>query len=81
MSITGKKIKEARIELLGLTQAELAGRLDIDPVNVSRWERGVTEPRIRHVRAVAEMANVPVAWFFEEFGRLRDLLEVEAEPT
>ena len=31
----------------GLTQRELANLLDLDPQTVSRWERGVKQPRGR----------------------------------
>ena len=58
-----------RLEVLGLTQSELADKLGIEAVNVSRWERGVVEPRIRHVRGIAELAGLPVAAFFTEKGQ------------
>lgn len=29
---------------LGITQAELSGHLDVDPLMVSRWTRGLCEP-------------------------------------
>lgn len=54
------------MEHLGLTQSELAALLEIQSVNVSRWERGVAEPRIRHIRKVAEMSGLPISWFFGE---------------
>lgn len=59
-------VKVARRELLGLTQRELAALLDIEPVNVSRWERGVAEPRLQHIRRLADLTGKPVSWFFEE---------------
>jgi transcriptional regulator with XRE-family HTH domain len=36
--------------LHGWTQRELAERLEVDPITVSRWERGVSAPRRRVVR-------------------------------
>lgn len=62
----GDRIKEARREHLAWTQRELAAKLDTDPVNVSRWERGVAEPSLRFVREIAELAGLPVSWFFAE---------------
>lgn len=49
-----------------MTQRELAVRLNTDPVNVSRWERGVAEPSLRFIREIAEIAGLPVSWFFAE---------------
>ena len=65
----GQHIRRVRLEVLGLTQRELAERLGIESVNVSRWERGVVEPRIRHVREIAGMAGLPVSDFFAENGK------------
>lgn len=49
-----------------MTQRELAHELDTDQVNVSRWERGAAEPKLRYVRRLAELSGLPVSWFFEE---------------
>lgn len=38
--MTGPQLRERRRKL-GLGQTELAAKLDVDPVTVSRWERGV----------------------------------------
>jgi transcriptional regulator with XRE-family HTH domain len=62
------RIKEARQTRLFLTQRELADKLDVEPVSVSRWERGVAEPRIRTIRELAALAETPVEWFFTENG-------------
>lgn len=62
----GQHIKRVRKEVLGLTQRELAEQLGIEAVNVSRWERGVVEPRIRHVREIAGLADMPVSDFFTD---------------
>lgn len=64
--MVGDRVKEARTKRLALTQRELASVLDIEPVNVSRWERGVAEPRLQHIRRLAEITGLPVSWFFEE---------------
>lgn len=50
MTIKPKAIWAARMKL-GLTQLEFAERLGVDPVTVSRWERGVSTPQGRGVRA------------------------------
>jgi transcriptional regulator with XRE-family HTH domain len=40
---------------LGLTQADLSEALDVDQGTVSRWERGLVEPRPETMRAIVEM--------------------------
>lgn len=46
----------------GYTQAELASRIDgIDAETVSRYERGVREPRIRRLIAIAEALEISPA--------------------
>jgi len=49
-------IRAAR-ERLGLTQLDLALRLDVDPATVARWERGATTPAMPALlmRAIADM--------------------------
>lgn len=64
--VVAERIKQARTEHLGLTQRELGDALGIDQVNVSRWERGIAEPRIKHLRELAVLAELPLSWFFEE---------------
>ena len=60
------RIYEARKRKLSLTQAELAAELGVEPVTVSRWERGVVEPRPAVIREIARMSGMPVSWFFTE---------------
>lgn len=67
-----ERIYEVRKHRLGLTQTEFAGRLtslrgkQVEPVSVSRWERGAVEPSLYYLRQIAELADLPVSWFFEE---------------
>lgn len=73
MSVGGQ-IKQVRTQRLGLTQHELAARLRSrrgktpEPVNVSRWERGVAEPSLNYLRQIAELAELPVSFFFDADG-------------
>lgn len=66
MSGIDRRVFEARKQHLGLTQRELAQLLNIEPVNVSRWERGITEPSSRNLRELARMAKLPVSWFYAQ---------------
>lgn len=66
------RVKELREQHLGLTQVELAFQLrsrhgkPIDPMNISKWERGVADPSLWYLRQLAGIAELPVHWFFEE---------------
>ena len=57
----------ARRRALGLTQEDLAARLQIERSTVVRWERGTTEPQPWLQPKLARALQVPV-------GRLADLL-------
>ena len=53
--MTGTEVRRLR-RRLGLTQAQLAARLGVHKLTVSRWERGqvrVTEPMSRLLRLLA----------------------------
>jgi transcriptional regulator with XRE-family HTH domain len=47
---------------LGLTQPELAGRLEVDPATILHWERGNTRPGAVHLgRITAFLGYFPLA--------------------
>ena len=59
--MTGTDVQRLRWKL-GLTQAELAARLGVHALTVSRWERGqvrVTEPMARLLRLLATVPTTP----------------------
>lgn len=64
--VLADKIAEAREKRLALTQKELGEEMGVDAMTVSRWERGVVEPRPRHLRKLSDLTGLPVAWFFDE---------------
>jgi transcriptional regulator with XRE-family HTH domain len=45
----------------GLTQKQLAALLDVEPITVSRWERGVTSPSLPRLRRIAEVTETTVS--------------------
>lgn len=63
---TSERIKHLREKQLLLTQTELAQLLHVESVTVSRWERGVVEPKFSNLRALAHLASVPFSYFFED---------------
>lgn len=49
-----------------MTQEELAIALDIDPMTVSRFERGVTLPSLVTIQQLAEVFGVSMAQMLED---------------
>jgi uncharacterized protein YjbI with pentapeptide repeats len=64
--IIGDKIAEAR-KKLNISQAELAQRLFISPQAVGKWERGESMPDIITFSRLAEILNVDLNYFSENF--------------
>ena len=54
--MNNKEIKSLR-EKLGLTQKELAARVRVDAITVSRWERGEQKPSQRAVRQLGRLSK------------------------
>lgn len=50
----------------GITQEQLALALDVDPVTVSRFERGVTLPSLPTLHRIAGVFGIPLARLFED---------------
>ena len=50
----GEKIRKLR-KTNGMTQADLAEKLDVCRQTVMKWEKGITEPDLDSIRAVAEL--------------------------
>jgi transcriptional regulator with XRE-family HTH domain len=63
-----QRLMQARRER-GLTQAEIARALGVANTTVSRWERGLARPHLRHVMPLANLLEKPADWFgFPERG-------------
>ena len=58
-----KHIAEAR-KAAGLTQTGAARCLGIRPQSVQAWESGVSAPRARRLTELAQILEVPEAFFF-----------------
>lgn len=59
MNIDGDKLRQTR-ELKGITQNDLAQALDINRVQVSRWERGEMRCHPRHWKKIEKVLNVDI---------------------
>jgi transcriptional regulator with XRE-family HTH domain len=61
----GQRIHKARIRA-GITQAELAEKLGVDRVAITRYENGHRGPHISDVPLLAQILNVSPLFFFED---------------
>ena len=60
----GARIRAAR-EAIGISQMELAERLEVEQGTVSRWENGDREPRLTTLAAIAAALDQDLVYFFE----------------
>jgi transcriptional regulator with XRE-family HTH domain len=63
---TAARIKKLRTEKLLVTQRQLAERVGVDPITVSRWERGESMPTDLNRVVLARLAGVHPNWFLED---------------
>lgn len=68
----GETMRTAR-QAAGLSQRDVADLLGCDPMTVSRWERGVHEPKLAELRRYAGVVGV-------EFGSLLTEPAHDSEP-
>lgn len=61
----GAKLKAAR-EAAGLSQRQLAYRLDVATSTVSRWEKAICDPISDRLPQIAEILGVEIKDLFEE---------------
>jgi transcriptional regulator with XRE-family HTH domain len=61
-------IRFARIEA-DLTQAQLAAALGIEPMAISKWERGLHTPSDNNLFALGERLSRDIGWFYTEHTR------------
>lgn len=59
------RLKMAR-KLSGLSQTELAQKLNSFQNQVARWEAGKSDPSVENIKRISEITNQPVSFFFEE---------------
>jgi len=61
----GERIKAARAER-GWKQKHLAAEVSVEPITVSRWERGATTPDLHVLGLVADATGKPISYFVGE---------------
>jgi transcriptional regulator with XRE-family HTH domain len=60
----GKVLKQARLRRT-LTQVELADRIGVHKITISRLERGDRQPSMRMLQRLAKVLGVPVTALLE----------------
>jgi transcriptional regulator with XRE-family HTH domain len=58
----GDRIRAARADK-GWKQKHLAAEVEVEPITISRWERGATTPDLDVLRLVAQATDKPLAYF------------------
>lgn len=61
----GARIKSARAAK-GWKQKHLAAHVRVEPITVSRWERGATTPDFNALSLIAEATGRPLSYFLGE---------------
>ena len=62
----GIYLRETR-EKLDLTQQEVADRMDVEVMQVSRIERGIVNTSISMIKEIAECLEIPLYELFKKF--------------
>jgi transcriptional regulator with XRE-family HTH domain len=65
LRVLGDRIREARASK-GWKQKNLAAEVEVEPITVSRWERGATTPDLDVLRLVAEATDRPLSYFVSD---------------
>jgi len=61
----GTRIRELR-KAAGYTQVSLAEACELDPITISRIERGERSPTLEHLERLASLFSAPMSTFFNE---------------
>jgi transcriptional regulator with XRE-family HTH domain len=64
MTDLGERIRSARHEK-GWKQKHLAAEVSVEPITVSRWERGATTPDLEALNLVAQATGKPLSFFVD----------------
>lgn len=65
--IISERIATARKDS-GITQSDLARKINMSPQNVSKWERGESLPDAVTLKAIADTLNKEITYFYGENG-------------
>jgi transcriptional regulator with XRE-family HTH domain len=62
----GSRIRDRRNMLAGMSQAKLAERVGVTYQQIQKYERGVNRLSVSRLSQIAQILEVPIAYFFEE---------------
>ena len=63
--VSASRLKQLLFEK-GWNKSELARRLQVSAQTVHQWEKGMTRPSGKNLTKLAEVADKPEHWFFQE---------------
>jgi transcriptional regulator with XRE-family HTH domain len=64
-TVVAERIRQARADR-GWKQKHLAAEVRVEPITVSRWERGATTPDFNALGLIAEATGKPLSYFLGE---------------
>ena len=62
----GMRVRQRR-QLLGLTQQDVAEKINVRYQQIQKYERGVNRISASTLHDIAEVLNIPVSFFYEEY--------------
>ena len=62
----GMRVRQRR-QLLGLTQQDVAEKIKVRYQQIQKYERGVNRISASTLHDIAEVLNIPVSFFYEEY--------------
>lgn len=61
----GARIRIARLSM-GMEQPIFAHKMGTQAANVSKWEKGINEPRMETIRKIADLTGFAWEWFYKD---------------
>lgn len=62
----GMRIRQRR-QLLGLTQQDIAEKINVRYQQIQKYERGINRVSASTLHDIADVLNIPVSFFYEEY--------------
>lgn len=75
----GNQIKACR-KVAGMTQAQLAARLDVGQYVIAKWENGVHSPAPTDLARIAKILGVGVSTLFGEGAVSEEMQKAQPDP-